>query len=214
MGASATGLFGIRWPHLARAVPALNRQYKRGRTMLKELHWKRGLLRLWAVATLLWIIGTLWSVVVPHYFAEVPLTPSATEIQRDVQNQLDCLAHDDASDTDKPWLHSKCATRPPVQDPHGITIQTASDGSLTLTLGNGERIEGMPRSVTAKDIADKLHRKFAAEDSRKLYEPAGRDAVLVLAPPFVVLLTGFACAWVLRGFARYKRDRQPADRHP
>jgi hypothetical protein len=183
--------------------------------MLKELHWRRALLRLWAVATLLWIVGTLWSVVVPHYFAEVPLTPSATEIQRNVQNQLDCLGHDDATDTDKPWLRRKCAARPPVQDPRmDITIQTASDGSLTITLGDGERIEGVLRSVSAKEIADKLQRKFAGEDARTLYEPAGRDAVLVLAPPFVVLLLGLGCVWMLRGFPRHERDGKLADKRP
>ncbi|MCP3713459.1 hypothetical protein M3I54_42620 [Paraburkholderia sp. CNPSo 3274] len=183
--------------------------------MLKELHWKRGLLRLWAVATLLWIVGTLWSVVVPHYFADVPLTPSATEIQRNVQNQLDCLGHDDATDTDKPWLRRKCPATPPVQDPRvDITIQPANDGSLTITPGDGARIEGVPRSVSAKEIADKLHRKFAEEDSRTLYETAGRDAVLVLAPPFVVLLMGFACASVLRAIPGHKRESNLMDKRP
>ena len=165
--------------------------------------WRRALLRLWAVATLFWIVGTLWSVAVPHYFA-APLTPSAIEIQRALQNQLDCLGHDDAGNTDGPGSDGKCAAKPPGPGRDSrldITLQTASDGSLTITLGDGERIAGVPRNESAKEVADKLHRQFAEDDFKSLYKPARRDVALVLAPPFAVLLLGFACAWLLRRIA-------------
>ncbi|HTR08985.1 MAG TPA: hypothetical protein VMJ11_20505 [Paraburkholderia sp.] len=173
--------------------------------MPRDIQWKRGLLRLWALATLLWIIATLWSVVVPHYTADAPLTPSAIEIQRNIQNRLDCLGNENARNADEP-SPSKCAAKPREQDPRlDVSVQTASDGSLTIILGNGERLEGVPPNVSAKEVADKLHRQFADEDSKALYEPAARDAVLVLAPPFIVLLLGFAIEWVLRGFSGHRR---------
>ena len=173
-----------------------------------RIAWARALLRLWAVATLFWIVGTLWSVVVPHYFA-APLTPSAIEIQRAVQKQLDCLGDEDAGSAVEPPLQSKCATRPPGRDSRlDIAIQTASDGSLTFALGDGERIEGLPRNISAKEVADKLHQQFAADDLKTSYEPIGRDAALVLAPPFAVLFPGLAAAWVLRRFLRHKPDNE------
>ncbi|WP_028219952.1 hypothetical protein [Paraburkholderia oxyphila] len=169
-----------------------------------RIAWGRALLRLWAVATLFWIVGTLW-VVVPHYFT-APLTPSAIEIQRAVQNQLDCLGHDDAGSAVESPPPGKCAASPPGQDSRlDIAIQTASDGSLTLSLGDGERIEGVPRNVSAREVADQLHWQFAEDDLKTSYAPIGRDAAFVLAPPFAVLFPGLAAAWVLRRFLRHKQ---------
>lgn len=170
------------------------------------IQWRRGLLRLWAMAMLLWVVGILWSVVVPHYFA-APLTPSAIEIRRALQNQLDCPGHDNSGNTDERGRHGKCAATSPGGDSRlDITVQTANDGSLSITLGDGER-RAVPRNVSAKDVADKLHQQFDEDDSRTLYEPVRRDVALVLAPPFALLLLGFACVRALRGFSRHSEQR-------
>ncbi|QBR01962.1 hypothetical protein [Paraburkholderia pallida] len=174
-----------------------------------RIAWGRALLRLWAVATLFWIVGTLW-VLVPHYFT-APLTPSAIEIQRAVQNQLDCLGHGDAGSAVEPRPQGTCAASAssPGQDARlDIAIQTASDGSLTLSLGDGERIEGVPRNVSAREVADQLHRQFTEDDLKTSYAPIGRDALFVLAPPFAVLFPGLAAAWVLRRFLRRKQGNE------
>ncbi|CAE6714064.1 hypothetical protein R69888_01287 [Paraburkholderia haematera] len=161
-------------------------------------------MRLWAMVTVLWLAASIYSVVIPHYFTEaLPGPPSAADIQKNVQDQLDCLGYDDSKNTDKPWMHWKCDAKIVGQDPRlDINAHEASDGTLTLNDANGEQIIGVPKNLSAKQIADKLHRHFAEEASKRFYEPVPRDALLVLGPPVILLLFGLAGSWVLRGFAK------------
>ncbi|UNJ33197.1 hypothetical protein [Ralstonia pseudosolanacearum] len=172
--------------------------------MLKEIRWGRGLMRLWAVITVLWLAASIYSVVIPHYFTEAPPgPPSAAEFQKRVQDQLDCLGYDDEKNTDKPWLHWKCAAKPVGQDPLlDISVQDAKDGTLTVNDSDREQIIGVPKNASAQQIADKLHRHFVEEAAKRFYEPVPRDALLVLGPPLILLLLGVAGSWVLRGFAK------------
>ncbi|CAE6852632.1 hypothetical protein R69658_07235 [Paraburkholderia aspalathi] len=169
--------------------------------MFREIQWGRGLVRLWAVITVLWLAASIYSVVIPHYFTEAPLgPPSAAEFQKSVQDQLDCRGYDDETNTDKPWLHWKCA-KVVGQDPLlDISVQEANDGTLTLNDANGEQFIGVPKNLSAKQIAEKLYLHFAEEASKRFYEPVPRDALLVLGPPVILLLLGLAGSWVLRGF--------------
>ncbi|MFM0653279.1 hypothetical protein [Paraburkholderia sediminicola] len=171
--------------------------------MFKEIQWGRGLTRLWAVITVLWLAASIYSVVIPHYFTEAPpRPPSAAEFQKSVQDQLDCRGYDDDKNTDKPWLHWKCA-KPVGQDSLlDISVQDANDGTLTISDSDGEQVIGVPKNASSKQIADKLHRHFAEEASKRFYEPVPRDALFVLGPPVILLLLGLAGSWVLRGFAK------------
>lgn len=171
--------------------------------MLKEIRWGRGLMRLWAVVTVLWLAVSVYSVVVPHYFTEAPPgPPSAAEMQKNVQDQLDCLAYKADKSATKPWMEYKC-DKIVGQDPRSdITIQDADNGTLRISLSDDEQIVGVPKNASAKQIADKLHRHFAEEASKRFYEPVPRDALLVLGPPVILLLLGLAGSWVLRGFAK------------
>ncbi|MDI7065480.1 hypothetical protein QMO17_29965, partial [Klebsiella pneumoniae] len=101
--------------------------------MLREIQWVRGLMRLWAVITVLWLAASIYSTVIPHYVTEAPPgPPSAAELQKSVQDQLDCRGYDDDKNTDKPWLHWKCA-KPVGQDSLlDISVQDANDGTLTI----------------------------------------------------------------------------------
>ena len=172
--------------------------------MFKEIQWGRGLTRLWAVITVLWLAASIYSVVIPHYFTEAPPgPPSAADLQKSVQNQLDCLGYDDDKNTDKPWLHWKCAAKPVGQDPLlDVKVHEANDGTLTLNDSDGEQFIGVPKNANAKQIADKLYRHFAEEASKRFYDPVPHDALLVLGPPVILLLFGLVGSWVLRGFAK------------
>ena len=161
-------------------------------------------MRLWAVASLLWIAVSVYFLVVPHYFTEAPPgPPSVAEIQKNVQNQLECYGYVDEKNTDKPWLHWKCASKPVAQDPRlDIHLQTDNAGTLKIVLSDGEQIINVPEKIGAKEISQKLYRHFADEASKEFREPMQSDARLVLGPPLVALLLGLASAWVLRGFVK------------
>lgn len=150
--------------------------------MLKEIQWGRGLMRLWVVATLLWIAVSSYFVVLPHYFTEAPPgPPSVADIQRNVQNQIECLGYVDEKNTTKPWLHWKCASKPVDQDSRlNIHIQNGNTGTLEIVLSDGERITNVPEQVGARDISEKLYRHFADKASSEFRKTFQSDALLVL----------------------------------
>ncbi|MEA2916059.1 MAG: hypothetical protein QOJ15_8140 [Bradyrhizobium sp.] len=142
------------------------------------MNWKRGLFRLWAVAAVLWIVGTMWL--------------QWREIRCDWEpSRQGCNASDQwAVVAQTPIDLSKLSDAQvrALHDAGGDFTKLTDEmrKSILTSLGAGGGWQADPIVSTAPPRYDKLM----------------NDAGPILGPPLLLLLVGGLLYWAIRGFRR------------
>lgn len=143
------------------------------------MNWRKGLFRLWAVATVLWI-GSFGALV----YGDVE---SYIETERKV--------------SEKPTVTFKIGASNGLQ--HRVTVQRTATKSEIIAAIEKARIEGLAPDASAKIAEDAIKglSDDIVEQERKLGILKEYGAI-ALGVPTAILVIGVMLAWAFSGFSR------------